>query len=228
MNPQPDLHEQLSAIARQGSRTLQVRPVDAVIGRGRQRKRRARLSAGAAGLAVVAIAATAVTQWGPREPERLSVPASSAGPVGLAPTPDLTGRAPVTFELAAGAGSTVVTGADDDDHVLADKGQTKQYPGEDSAARARWLLQPQGETFTIALAAPRPAGSVCMTAVADGTVRVRLCEGGRDQRFTLTPISNQQVYTLSLNGSPVRLNANDQLTTRGASARVELLISPAS
>ncbi|WP_436536288.1 hypothetical protein [Actinoplanes sp. HUAS TT8] len=227
MNPQPELHDQLTVIANHGSRTLQVRPVEAVIGRGRQRRRRARLAAGAAGLAVAAIATSAVTQWGPRQPERVSIPA--AGPVqeSTAPAPDLTGKSPVTLRLAAGAGSQVVAGADDDDHVLADTGQTKQYPGEDNAARGRWLLQPQGATFSIAQADARPAGPVCMAGAADGSIRVRLCDSGRDQRFTLTPISNQQVYVLSLNGSSIRINAADQLTTRGTGSRVELKIAPA-
>ncbi|MFI1990871.1 hypothetical protein [Actinoplanes sp. NPDC020271] len=229
MNPQPDLHDQLSAIAEHGRRTLRPRPVDAIIARGGRRRRRARAAAGASALAVIAIAVTAVTPWSPRRPDPLSAPADAPAqaPASPAPAPDLTGRAPVTLQLAAGAGSTVVAGADDDDHVLADTGQTKQYRDEDETARSRWLLQPDGTTFTIALAKARPAGRVCMTGAADGSVRVRLCGAGRDQRFTLTPISNRQVYVLSLDGSPVRLSTNGQLTTRGTSSRVELLVAPA-
>lgn len=227
MNPQPDLHDQLSAIAEHGSRTLRPRPVDAVIGRGRQRTRRARVAAGAAAVAVVAIAVTTASLA--REPrQRTDFPvAASPAPATVAPEPigDLTGTSPVTLQLASG--NSVVAGSDDDDRVLADTGQTKEYPDEDNAARGRWLIKPSGATFAISLAAARPAGRVCMAGATDGTLRIRLCASAAAQRFTLAPTADPGVFALSLGGAPVLVNAKDELTTRGTGTLAELRITPA-
>ena len=233
MNPPPDLDDGLSAIAEHGSRTLRPRPVDAVISRGRRRARRQRAAVGA--LAAVAVAGVAITAQTVHPSGTGEVPAAAPATSAVvpaadpAPPADLTGTTPVRLRLADASEAAVIAGADDDDRVLVDEGQTKQYPGEDNQARSRWLLVPGGDgTFSIAQAVARTGGKVCMGRQDDGALRVRLCKGTAvSQRFTVTAAGDRQAYALEWNGSPVRVGGEAALTTAGSGPVVLLRITAA-
>lgn len=228
MNPLPDLHDDLSAIAEHGGRTLRPRPIDAVIRRGRQRTRRQRVATGALALAAVAGAIVAVQASRPAAPVDLpaAAPAVSSPSPTIDPVPTFGATTSVLLRTADGSDSLIVAGSDDDDRVLVDIGQTKQYPGEDNAARGRWVLRPNGGGFAIAQEVARPNGKVCMARDTDGQLRIRLCHAGAAaQQFTLTATQDQQAYALSWNGKPVRVGADSDLVTGGNGPAVRLEIS---
>lgn len=231
MNPPPDLYDDLSAIAEHGSRTLRPRPVDDVIRRGRQRTRRQRVATGALALVAVAGAIVAVQVSRPAAPVDLPAagPTVSSPSPTIAPVPTVGATTSVGLQMADGSDSLIVAGSDDDDRVLVDIGQTKQYPGEDNAARGRWVLRPNGDGFAIAQEVARPNGKVCMARETDGQLRIRMCRAGAAaQKFTLTATEDQQAYALSWNGKPVRVGDDSDLVTSGDGPAVRLQIKPVS
>ena len=227
MNPQPDLNEDLSAIAAHSSRGLRPRPLEAIIARGRRRRRRQRTAAALA-VTAVALAGGTIAVRAAQPAERANLPVAAPAAPPSAPAGALTGTTPVTLRLADAQAGPVVAGADDDDRVLIDNGQTKQYPGEDNQARGRWLLRPTGATFTAAQAVARAGGEVCMAHHTDGSIRIRLCRAGDPaQQFSLAPTPDGQAYTLGWNGAPLRIGSGSALTVTGTGPGVRLRIGSA-
>ncbi|XVU22964.1 hypothetical protein ACQPZJ_37695 [Actinoplanes sp. CA-054009] len=218
-----NLDERLSSLLADSSASLRPRPVEAVVRRGRQRRRNRRVALAGA-LAVLVLgggAAGLMSRPAAPPPELPAAPASVPAPVSRAPQPTglFAGTTPVTLTVTAPA-AKVMAGYDDDDRVLASATE-----GKDPALRNRWLIVPDG---ALRLAVKRPGGWVCASREDGGVLRLRVCRAGAAaQRFTLST-TDDRVYDLMWGGSPVRVGGDGgALVTGGTGAVLRFTVSRA-